>query len=132
MSVYVGLCNSTIFSYSFGKLVSCYSIFCVFRLFLFWIRYHLYRPHNICVIIVYMGAKFFVILFSLWGPSIMYATGAREGSSRMRKAACKGGKCHASCVHIHLHYLFSCFCEDICLIVSWIICRNRIQSNRIC
>ena len=46
----------------------------------------------------------------------------------MRKAAYRGRECHASCVRTHLHYLFSCFWQHFCLIVSFFICRNLTLS----
>ena len=42
----------------------------------------------------------------------------------MRKAAYRGRECHSSCVPTYLHYLFSCFWQHFCLIVSCFICRN--------
>ena len=58
-----------------------------------------------------------------------YATGGAIGklfweSSKMRTAAYGGGRCHPSCARTHLHYLFSCFWQHFCLIVSFFICRN--------
>ena len=54
-----------------------------------------------------------------------YATGGvMGGSSRMRTAAYRGRRCHASCVCKHLHYLFSCFWQRFCFIVSCFFCRN--------
>ena len=59
-------------------------------------------------------------------------TGGGEGgggvSPKMRKAAYRGRECHASCVRTHLHYLFSCFWQHFCLIVSCFICRNLTLS----
>ena len=39
-----------------------------------------------------------------------------------------GRECHASCVNIRLHYLFSWFLQDFCLIVSCFTCRNLTLS----
>ena len=54
-----------------------------------------------------------------------YATGGEiGGGGGVSKAAYRGRKCHATCVHTHLNYLFSCFWQHFCLIVSCFICRN--------
>ena len=45
-------------------------------------------------------------------------------SSKMRTAACRMRECNATCVRAHLHYLFSCFWQHFCIIVSCFICRN--------
>ena len=50
--------------------------------------------------------------------------GGIGGSSKMRKATYRERDCHVSCVRTHLHYLFLCFWQDFCLIVSCFICRN--------
>ena len=47
----------------------------------------------------------------------------RWGSCKMLTAAWLGRGCHASLVRTHLH-LFSCFWQNVCLIVSCFICRN--------
>ena len=51
------------------------------------------------------------------------------GSSIMLTAAYRGRVCHASCVRTHLHYLFSCFCQQFCLIMSCFICTNLILAT---
>ena len=45
-------------------------------------------------------------------------------SSKMRTAAYRQTGCHASFVRTHLQYLFSCFWQYFCFIVSCFICRN--------
>ena len=51
----------------------------------------------------------------------MYVTrGMEVGSSICVQVRTGGEGYHASCVHKHLHYPFSCFC----LMVSCFICRN--------
>ena len=69
-----GLRKSALSTYSFEKLLS----FCTFGFFvcsLIWIRCHLYRLYNIfviiniSVIIIYIGASWSVILFSLHSNS---------------------------------------------------------------
>ena len=74
-------------------------------------------------------------LYVFWlrkGPSIKSVRNWKGGlggvSSKMRKAAYRGRECHASCVRTHLHYLFSCFWQHFCLIVSCFICRNLTLS----
>ena len=39
-------------------------------------------------------------------------------SSKMHTAAFRGRGCHALCVRTHLHHLFSCFWQHLCLLVS--------------
>ena len=66
-------------------------------------------------------------LYVYWlknGPSIEYVLVGDGGSSKMRTAAYRRKGCQASCVRTHLHYPFSCFWQDFCLIVSCFICRN--------
>ena len=76
-------------------------------------------------------------LYVFWlrkGPSIKYVRnwwgdeewggGGGRRSSKTRRAAYRRRRCHVSCVRTHLHYLFSCFLQRFCLIVSCFICRN--------
>ena len=59
-------------------------------------------------------------------PLSMYVTrGMEVGSSICVQVRTGGEGYHASCVHKHLHYLFSCFC----LMVSCFICRNLTLSS---
>ena len=64
-------------------------------------------------------------------PLSMYVTRGIDGGHpnclQMRK---RGKGYHASCVRIHVHYLFSCFC----LMVLCFICRNLtfLHSKRLC
>ena len=53
-----------------------------------------------------------------------YATGGRNGggTSKMCTVAYRGEGCHLSCVRTHLHYLFLCFWQHFCLVVSCFIC----------
>ena len=44
--------------------------------------------------------------------------------SKMRSAAYRRREFYASCVRKHSHYLFSCFWQHFCLIVSCFICRD--------
>ena len=54
-------------------------------------------------------------------PLSIYVTRGIEGSHPKYVQVRTGREgYHASCVHMHLHYLFSCFC----LVVSCFICRN--------
>ena len=55
-------------------------------------------------------------------PSIQYfATGGMKGGHPKCVQVRTGGDGYrASCVRMHLHYLFSCFCH----MVSYFICRN--------
>ena len=59
---------------------------------------------------------------------IIYAIGNRlgwvTGSPKKRTATYRDRCCHASCVRTHLHYLFLCFWQHFCLIVSCYFCRN--------
>ena len=48
-----------------------------------------------------------------------YATYEGMGESRLHLRTWGVGRgCHASCVRTHLHYLFSCFWQHFCLIMS--------------
>ena len=47
------------------------------------------------------------------------------GDPKCVKLRTVGGRgCHASCVGTRLHYLFSCFWQHFCFIVSCFICRD--------
>ena len=136
MWVYAGLCKSKIFTFYFRKLVFCYSMFCVFCLFLFWIRCHLYRPHNICLFIVYMGANYFVILFSLYGPihyvCMQLGLKVEEGHPKCIKL-----RARADIVTPHAYYLMPPILSFFMFLWTYLsygvldYCRIWIHSNRV-
>ena len=79
---------------------------------------------NVCISVNTIFESFY--MFFGWERGHQLSTYATIGEIgyKMRTAAYRGRGCHVFRVRSHLHYLFSCLWQRLCLIVSCFICRN--------